>query len=246
MFFCTLGGILAKSLANLSAQTRTYLDEAAQADWTDTEVTREINAKYMEIYTAIVGVFEDYYSVKSQTASVANQEEYALPSDCYKVRRIEISYSPSDSSDIPRRALPVSMDSVLRDLGNSSLGITVYKNPSYYIRGTTVGIIPAPTQAGSTAITLWYIKNISELSATTDTIDIPFPDRYGQLISLGAAATLLRKGQQEELVASKYFADYENGKVKMMEELEDRLADGNKQIVDTAGEDLDFGAPGYF
>lgn len=234
---------MAKSLANLQAQTRTYLDESSQADWTDTEVTREINAKYMEVYTAVISVYEEYYSDRSTADSVADQQEYALPSDVYKLRRVEIKYNPSNSNDLFRRAKPISIDSVNRDLGNSSLGITVYRNPAYYVRGNIIGFIPVPTESGDENIVLWYIKQVPELSATTDTIDIPFPDRYGQLISLGAAAVLLRKGQQEEVVASKYFSDFEDGIEKMKLELEDRVADDVKMIVDTQGLQMDMSTP---
>lgn len=231
---------MAKTLSNLQAQTRTYLDEATQSDWTDTEVTREINSKYMELYVGVVEVYEDYYSTRTTVASVADQQEYTLPSDLYKIRRIEINYNPSNSNSLPRKAVNVPMDSVLRDLGNSALGITVYRNPAYYVRGTSFGFIPIPTEAGASAITVWYIAIPSELSASSDAINIPFPDRYGQLISLGAASVLLRKGQQEEVVAKEYLRNFEMGIIKMKQELEDRIAEGVKSVVDTAGMDNDF------
>src|SRR3990167_3695207 len=240
------GGInMSKTLSNLRAQTRTYLDEATTADWTDPEIDREVNVRYLELYTAAVTVFEDYYSVKATTDTFADIEEYTLPTDVYKIRRIEINYNASDSNSIPSRARPASMDSVLRDLGNSAQGITVYRNPSYYIRGNIFGIIPAPTRDGDEAITMWYVKQISELSAASDEIDIPFEDRYANLIALGASATLLRKGQQEEAVASQYLAEFANGIEKMQEELKDRIADDNyKSIIDTVGDDVDFASGG--
>lgn len=235
---------MAKTLANINAQVRTYLDETVQADWTDVEVNREINVGYMKVYTAVVGVFEDYYSVKSTASSVADQQEYDLPSDFYKVRRIEINYKPSDSNTIPLKAIPIQMDSVRRDLGYSTQGMTVAGTPSYYIRGDKLGFIPFPTVAGSDAITLWYIKIISELSSNTDAIDIPFPDRYYDSIALEASGTLLRKSQQEEEVAKVYLQDAEMRRMKMVEELEDRQADDSKMIVDTQGDDVDFSSPG--
>lgn len=231
---------MSKTLATLQAQVRTYLDEVTQADWTDTEVTREINVGYMKVYSAVINDFEEYYSTKSTANSVANQQEYALPSDVYKIRRVEVNYNPSDTNSLPRRALPLSMDEVLRDLGNSAMGITVYRNPAYYMRGNTIGFIPVPTQSGTATITLWYIKTITELSSATDTIDIPFADRYYDAISLEAAGTLLRKGQQEEEVARQYLLEAEQRRQKMMMELKDRAADDAKQITDILGYDVDF------
>lgn len=235
---------MSKTLTVLRQQVRTYLDEATQNDWTDTEVDREINVGYLKAYTAVVTVFEDYYSTKATSATVANQQEYALPSDIYKIRRVEINYEPSNANSLPRKAVPVAMDSVLRDLGNSALGITVYRNPAYYMRGNTIGFIPEPTESGSGAITLWYIKTVAELSSASDTINIPFPDRYYDAISLEAAGTLLRKSQQEEEVARAYLAEAEGRREKMMMELEDRAADDTKTIVDTTGDDMDFSSGG--
>lgn len=217
-----------------------YLDEVTQADWTDTQVNREINASYMEMFTAVVTVFEDYYSVKARTATVTDQQEYALPSDFYKIRRVEVNYAPSNAAANPYRVKPVSLDQILRDLGNTYEGINMARNPCYYIRGNNIGLIPIPTDGGSTAFTLWYIKVISELSEDTDAINIPFPDRYGPLIALGAAGSLLRKGQQEEAVALRYLQEFRNGLLKMQAELEDRIADDAKSVIDTQGDDVDF------
>ena len=163
---------MSKTLTNLRAATRTYLDEATQADWTDVEVDREVNLAYMKVYSEIVNVYEEYYSTKSITSSVANQQEYDLPDDIYKIRRIEINYNVDNSNSIARKAVPVTMDSVLRDLGNSALGITVYRNPAYYVRGNVIGFIPEPTKSGSSAITLWYIKTISELSNLSVSVSV--------------------------------------------------------------------------
>lgn len=233
---------MAKTLSNLRAQVRTYLDEVTQADWTDAEVDREVNAAYMELYTAVVGSFEDYYSTKSTAPSVASQQEYTLPTNFYKVRRVEINLNPDNSDSLPKRALPISLDAVMRNLANAAV-FSPSGEPVYYIMGNKIGFVPIPEQSGSTAIALWYIKTPDELSSTTDEIDIPFADRYYGIISLIAAATLLRKGQQEEAVASKYMQEAEVKMQKMQIELQDRVSDDVKTIIDTAGEDLDFSAP---
>ena len=235
---------MAKTLTNLRAQVRTYLDEATTADWTVAEVDREINVGYMKAYAEVVNVYEDYYSTTTTLTTIADQQEYGtsdgFPTDFYKMRRVELDYTPSQSSSVPRRAIPVSMDSVLRDLGNSALGISVWRNPAYYLRGNTIGFIPVPTEGGSGALKLWYIKTLSELSSGSDEIDIPFPDRYFDSIVLEAVGTLLRKGQQEERVAMVYLSQAQEWRDKMRNELEDRIADDTKSITDTIGEDVDF------
>jgi len=231
---------MSKSLTNLRGQTRSYLDEAVTADWTQAEVDREINHYYMSLFTAICEVFESYYSKKVTAGSVEDQQEYALPSDFWKIQRVEINYDPNTANSTAKRALPIGIDDVRRDLANTNIGVAVHRAPAYYLRGDYVGFLPIPDEDGSDNITIWYVSIPDELDAASDTIDIPFPDRYGGLISLGAAGTLLRKGQQEETAAARYLLEFEAGVAKMQRELEDRKADDIKGVTDTVGLDLDF------
>jgi hypothetical protein len=97
-----------------------------------------------------------------------------------------------------------------------------------------------PSETVTAGIRLSYIKTISEMDDDDDTIDIPFPDRYGRLIVIGAVAQLMRKGQQEEAVAAKYQDDFQIGLEKMKQELEDRILDGNKVVLDVLGENINF------
>jgi len=231
---------MAKTLSTLRARTRTYLDEAVQADWTDTEVDREVNEGYHKVVTAVISVFEDYYLTSATANTVANQQEYALPSDFFKMRRVEINYDVDNTNSVPQRALPINIDSVRRDLANTTLGISVLRNPAYYLKGDVIGFIPIPTKNGTNAIKIWYIKTKTDLVNDSDEVDIPYPDRYANIIAVFAAGTLLRKGQQEETVAARYLAEFEAGLAKMQEELEDRVAEESKYVVDVLAETQDF------
>ena len=231
---------MAKTLTNLRGQVRQYLDEAVTADWTQTEVDREINHYYMSLYTAVCEVFESYYSTTENDDTEENVQEYSLPSDFWKIQRVEINYDVDNANSTAKRALPISIDDVKRDLGNTNIGVAVHRAPAYYLRGDYIGFLPIPDEDGTDAIKLWYVSIPDELSVASDTISIPFPDRYGGLISLGAAGTLLRKGQQEETAAARYLLEFEAGVLKMKQELEDRKADDVKGVTDTVGLDLDF------
>lgn len=248
---------MAKALSDLRSQTRMYLDEMTTSDWTDAEVDVEINSGYQEVVTQVMDTYEDFYIITTNFDSVANQQEYTtvdgMPSDIFKIRRVEINYDVSEANSIPRRAGPVKMDEVLRDLGSSALGISIYRNPAYFIYGTgtgangiRLGLIPEPTRDGTDAFKLWYIPFQADLSDSTDSPNIPYEDRYFKLISLLAAAQLLRKGQQEEVAARQYILDFEMGLEKMKRELEGRLDDDSKKIVDVMGMDIDFSHPGSF
>lgn len=232
---------MAKSLSTIRTQVRSYLDEPTAADFTNAEIDRLINVYYHKVYSAVVNVFEDYAPLSTANATtVADQQEYSLPSDFLKLRRVEINYDVSNANSAPLRAFPMPMDQVRRDLGNTNLGVNILRNPFYFLRGSVIGFIPVPTRAGTNAIKFWYSPVLSDLSADTDTINIPYPDNYWLLITYGAVAEALRFGQQESQEALQLEAKFERGIQQMQEELEDRIADETKLVTDVTGESVDF------
>jgi len=239
-----------KTFLDCTSKTREYLDEAVEADWLDSQVQRAVNQKYQMVITNVMTVFEDFYLTKVQLNSVAGQQEYGsadgLPSNIFKWRRVEVNWNPTQSQSIPQRALPVRLDEVRRDLANAGISLPVGQSGSYYRYGfgssAKIGLIPVPTQNGTNAITVWHIPQIADLSSTTDQLNIPYPDRYWEIIPLMAAGDLLRKGQQEEGAAKTYLGDGASLLEIMKQELEDTVADDQLRVVDTEAEMLDFGA----
>jgi len=236
---------MAKTLETLRLNTRMLLDEQTAADWSVAQVDSAINYAYQEIVTAAMESYEDYYIKDTNLDTVEDQQEYDVdtddfPDDFFKMRRVEINYDTSNDNSSPARALPVSFDDVQRDLGNTNLSIATRGKPNYYLIGMgsnlKLGFLPVPDESGTDAIKLWYIYIVDDMSATTDTPDIPYEDRFSRLIGYGAAADLLRKGQQEEVAAARYRAEFELGLEKMKQQLEDRRSDGVKSITDTARE----------
>jgi hypothetical protein len=212
-----------------------YLDEVSEADWTDLQINVQINYSYMELYAAVIETYEDYYIAKHEENLKAGEQEYSLPDDFYKIRRVETKYA---SGDQYYKASPYNFDQFARSVESTDYGST--SRPRYDLSGSYLRLMPIPAEDVTDGIKLWYIKTISELVENTDEIDIPFADRYANLIPLGAASHLLRKGQQEEDVANKYYAQYQLGIEKMKQELENRYLDGTKMILDTTGSWVDF------
>lgn len=231
---------MAKTLLTLRNDVRHYLDENTEADWLDTDITRIVNKHYQRVVTAVVETYENYYITEATADTVANQQEYSLPTDFFKIRRVEIKY---DSSGTFSRALPADLDSVRVNLGNTNQGLGILRNPTYYIQGSYIGFLPVPTAAGDENIKIWYIKQISDLSSDSSEINIPYPDRYYGIITKAAAAECLRKGQQEPVEAKRLEDEAQDDIDRMKRELEDRIAEEAKSVVDVSGESLDFGTP---
>ena len=235
---------MSKTLLTIRNDTRHYLDESTQSDWLDTDLTRVINKQYHRVVTSVIEVFEDYYLTESTADTVANQQEYSLPTDFFKTRRVELNYDISDSNSSFSRCLPINIDEVRYNLGNTNIGATIVTNHSYYIQGDLIGLIPIPSLAGDEAIKIWYTKMQSDLTLDTDTINIPYPDRYYAIISKAAAAEALRKGQQEPVEAKRLEDESQSDIKRMQRELEDRVSEESKRVVDVTARNLDFGSQG--
>lgn len=237
---------MSKTLANLRVGVRVYLDEAQQTDFLDTEVDREINYAYQDVVGSVMEVYEDFYNtVTPKTYStVANQQEYTLDTTLLKIRRVEVNFKPSDSNSVAARCIPFDIDEVPSRLGDSSTGGSGLYNAGYYINGKQsnqkLGLLPVPTEAGVNAISVWGLEAPADMSSSSDTADIPYPDRFGKLIELKAAAELLRKGQQEVQAAADLEARYDRGLLEMKTFIKERKADGVDMIEDVLMEDIQF------
>lgn len=242
---------MSKSLLNLQTNTRMYLDEATEADFLDTEVTMSINYGYQDVAGHVMEVKEEYFQTTTPFtyATVANQQEYSIDSSLVKVNRVEINLSPNQANSQALKAVPVKMNEMLINLSNTST-VNFIGNVGYYLHGSQatqkLGFIPYPTitdTAPTKSISVWGIALPSDLVNTTDSVDLPFADRFSYLIALHAASHLLSKGQQDERSATKYMAMYNQGVMDMKNFLATRQEDGVEMVQDAYLENTDFGFP---
>lgn len=238
---------MAKQLQDLETETRTYLDEATQADWLDTEVDTAINRAYHDTCSFVMETYEQFYEVTTPFtyAVQANVQEYLIDPSLIKVTRVEINYNPTVSGSQSSRALAVKMDEILRNLANTDSPPNSFAS-GYYLHGPLgsqyIGFVPVPISSDTTgkSISVWGIALPTDLVNDTDNVNIPYADRFSYLVSLKAAAQLLRKGQQEEAAASNYINEYRAGCIDLMTFLKDRQADNGWYIEDTTMDDIDF------
>lgn len=240
---------MAKTLSDAILRVRTNLDETTPADWTDLEITREINLGYHKIYTAVISMFENYYLKTGMFNLVANQQEYTttdgIPSNIYKIMRVEIDYNAGTDNSAPARAIYAPLEQILTSIDNITPGISVLTSPAYYYFQDTIGILPVPTTNVTAGGKIWYVQVVTDLVNTTDVINIPYADRYYTIICKLAAGNLLRKGQQDEAIAARYIAEVEGDIELMKQELKERVSDGPNLVIDTQGEDTEFTTFGF-
>lgn len=237
---------MAKVFSELKTGIRAYLDESSQTDFLDTEVTRSCNYAYHDLISEIMEVWEEYYltTTPKYVSTIANQQEYSLDSSLIKVERVEINYKPSDSNSKPLRARAIRLGELFRYKEDTSVGGSSLFACGYYIIGTQssqkIGFVPLPSEAGTNNVSIWGIVAPDDLSAAGDNVNIPYPDRFAQLIELRAAVDLLRKGQQAEPEAARYMTEYLAGVSRMKTFLKERQTDGPVTIIDASFEDIGF------
>lgn len=239
---------MAKTLADIRTEVRIYLDESSAADFLDTEVLLAANRAYQDVCGSVMEIYEEYYATTTPFtyAIVANQQEYTIDSSLVKVTRVELNLDPSSGQPGAQRAIPVQMNEIRGNLGNTSSNGSFF-SAGYYLHGDQgtqkIGFLPIPTISDTSptkSIKVWGITLPSDLVNNTDTVNIPYVDRFVYLISLRAAAQLLRKGQQEENNAQNYINEFEKGLVQMKSFLKDRQADDIHIITDVYGDNNDF------
>jgi len=240
---------MAQTYSTLIAKTRMFLDEVSEKSWSETEVEREVNYGYHDVVTSVMTTYEDFYMTTPIFVGIINaQQEYGvtdgLPNNVFKLRRVEINYNTNTNPLVYVKGAPIRDISAIRDSIMTSGTGSATLRPLYYVYGFSanfhIGIIPVPMQDAPNGIKVWYIPTIADLVNPTDVPNIPYPERYSTIIPLIAAGNLLRKGQQEEVVAAKYLEDADKMKQDLMQELEDRISDDGRVILDSIGFDTDF------
>ena len=242
---------MAKTRLDLRTGVRMYLDEAAQAIFLDSELNASINYAYHTVVSDVMRIWEDYYTVTTprQLSMVASQQEYPVDSDIIKITRVELNYSPTVANSQFIRAIAVKRDEALLALSTPAT-MGVMGSAAYYFYGKQqaqkIGFLPIPTVSDvspTQSIRYWGIALPSDMTADTDAIDIPYADRFGELIEIGAAARMLSKGQQEETAGTKYIALFDKGRREMREFLSERSADGAQMIESQLAGSYDFQSP---
>jgi hypothetical protein len=236
-----------KTLGNLQTGVRTYLDESTQGDFLDSEVTSAINYAYHKVFMAVAKVYDGFKETTTPFtyALIKGTQEYLIDSSLIKVTRVEVNYSPQVAGSIPNRSIRISMDDALINIGNTAAS-GAFVNGGYYIHGDQtaqyIGLIPIPNQSDTTGKSLyvWGIQLPPDLSNSTDTIALPYPDEAGDIIEIRATARLLSKGQQEHKAAFDYINLFKSELKDYIDFIKERQSDGPDMIRDVEIDNLDF------
>jgi len=199
----------------------------------DAGLSTWLNDAYMQMVDEIIKVNPDYFIKSSTTSTVANQQEYDLPSDFEKIIMVNIQIDgtwkrvlPMGDADI--RHIPTHSDTT------SSQGFSTAA-PQYYLIGDNIGIMPIPDTTTASALKIWYTYTPTEM--TTDSTEPAIPARYHHILKYGAYATYL--DQDEEHVAAEMMRRRFDALVqRMIENLQDKQTDETKSVTITQNADM--------
>lgn len=193
-----------------------YITKTTSTDNTGTEIAlmRSLNDYYMRQVQIFVNTNEDKFGVRASTnINVGNnQEAYALPSDCIRLKDLEVNYTGSPSEWYKARYQDVSQ---VESFAMSSTNINNYystSNPYYDVFGDSILLRPIPTTSVSGGLFLWYIQRPSLLSTLSSTITTPL-DYHGYLVYGVAGEVATRQGN--DALAAAMFQKWEDGRIKI-------------------------------
>src|SRR3989304_6359844 len=141
---------------------RTFLNEATEGFWLDTELNTFINLANQKVNILIDNIDEDFFTTSKTFQTTANSKTYAWPSDCKRIRRIE-HYNASDASDITRLdEITFPRTEMQGDWPFSASG----KPRRYQVRGANFDLLPIPDAVYTMKI--YYDQRQTDLLQETD------------------------------------------------------------------------------
>lgn len=146
-----------------------------------------LNAELAVLWDVLISTHEDYCIKRLTIPVVANTEDYSMPSDFYKFRKV----FPMSNG---QRGKPLRKFN-LKDLGRSTLYPatlgTQIEGTRYKINGNRLWLDPTPTSAAE--LELWYVPQLEAIVNLKDRIDFRFPFGWEQYVIEGVAARCLEK-----------------------------------------------------
>lgn len=155
-----------RTLAQLRTSVQVRGNYEGSADITPAVLLEIINDALEETYTPVNASDDDYY-VKLGTAFslVVGTDTYAVPTDFYKLRKVEILVSTGRWA----RLLPVPID------GNQRISQWGLPGKRYRYRLSKAGLTLYPVPASTDSVRLYYTPLAPQLAADGDTVTFDFP-----------------------------------------------------------------------
>lgn len=137
---------------------------------TNTNLFLFLNERNRQLVAALQAIRENYKSEVSTANLVADQQEYVLPDDAMRLKRLEVTYDGTNWKnviffDINERRKQTDTTTVSNDFSTDK--------PYADVHDTSVFLYPVPTAARTNGLKLWYSVRPQDMTLTTQSADVP-------------------------------------------------------------------------
>ena len=151
----------------------------------------QLNMELAALWDVLINTYEDYCIRRKTINVLANIEDYSMPSDFYKFRKV----FPVISG---RRATALKKFN-LEDLGEADSLSAILTSPieetKYKINGNRLWLHPIPTNAAE--LELWYVPQYTPIENNDDVVDWRYPLGWEDYAIEGLAARWLEKEESD-------------------------------------------------
>jgi hypothetical protein len=167
-----------------------FLTNTNTTTYSNADLDASLNTYYHYFVNEILGAMDswDFQGEIATADLVASQQEYVLPTDILKIKRVEISYDGTnwymaEPFDINMRGRATDTTSIAADFSKSKPYFDAYDN--------SVFLYPIPDTAVTAGLKVWYEKEPTELSSATS--EPSFLEAYHKGLAFGAAKDFFYK-----------------------------------------------------
>lgn len=217
------------TLLELRTKARQRADMESSQYVTPEELTGLINDSIAELHDLLVGSYgNDYYITTLQFQTVANQADYDLPADFYKLKGVDARLTASNWFSLR----PFNFNERNRN-EDYAWGFLNGPTVRYRMVGDKLRFSPAPD--GIIDCRMWYIPLSVRLSADSDTLkDL---NAYSEYVVIDAAIKMRVKEELDTVSLDKMKADMR----KRIEDMaQNRDAEQPESISDIYAENNDY------
>lgn len=166
------------------------------------EMTNYINYGYRKLYGLLVMTYENYFQSTSDITLVANQEDYALPSDFGNLYGVDLLPGGDATKRLTLQEFTWAERNRYRDFAFTLFG----RFHEWRMIGTNLRIAPLPGSAGD-VLRLHYVPEVTLLVNDTDTV-VTEPI-FDEFISTYAAIRAMDKEETDSSALRANLADLE-------------------------------------
>ena len=150
-----------------------------------------VNSHLAALWDAIILAYEDYCVRRIKVDVKADFENYPLPEDFYKFRKVFPIVNGKRGKPLRKFDLQdLGQEGSLDTLITSSIEDTRYK-----VNGFRLWLHPMPT--GPAQLELWYVPQFDPIVTFEEPIDIRFPMGWEEYVIAGVAAEMLEKEESD-------------------------------------------------